>query len=143
MNDFSPVSASIGGIFIGLAASLFLLAHGRVAGVSGHLGSIVRGSSNERGLRLSFLAGLLVMGVVFRIAWPSVFVSSWVPSWSLASLAGVVVGFGTQLGNGCTSGHGVCGVSRLAPRSLAATFTFMITGILTTFLVRHVFGGVS
>lgn len=141
MNDFTPVAALIGGALIGLSASLFLLTHGRVAGISGLYGGLLRGPSPDRALRLAFIAGLLLSGVVVRVVYPAAFATTWSATIPVALIAGLLVGFGTQLGNGCTSGHGVCGISRLSVRSLVATGTFMATAIATTFVVRHVIGG--
>jgi uncharacterized protein len=141
MYDFTPVSALLGGALIGLSSSLFLLTHGRVAGISGLVGGIVRRTSPHRGLAFAFIAGLLVSGVVVRVVYPAAFETTWTAALPVALVAGLLVGFGTQIGNGCTSGHGVCGISRLSVRSLVATGTFMATGIATTFVVRHVMGG--
>lgn len=140
MHDFTPLSALVGGALIGLAASLFLLAHGRVAGISGLYGGMLRRSTDGRGVRVTFIAGLLVGGLVLRFVFPAAFASSWMAPLPVALIAGAIVGFGTQLGNGCTSGHGVCGLSRLSIRSLVATGTFMLAGIVTVFVVRHVLG---
>lgn len=141
MHHFSPYSALIGGAIIGLAASLFLLAHGRVCGISGLFGGLLRRGADAPLLRLAFVGGLVIGGVALRLAHPTAFDSAWTPSLMLAVPAGLLVGFGTQLGNGCTSGHGICGVSRLSVRSLAATGTFMLTGFATVFVVRHVLRG--
>ncbi len=141
MHDFTPVPAFIGGALIGLSASLFLLNHGRVAGISGLYGSVLRQGSPNRILALFFVAGLLLAGLVVRLVHPAAFASTWSASLPMALVAGLIVGVGTQLGNGCTSGHGVCGISRLSMRSVLATVTFMATGAITVFLVRHVFGG--
>jgi len=141
MHDFTPLPALAGGALIGLAASLFLLTHGRVAGISGLLGGLLRRTTDGRGVRLGFVGGLLAGGLLLRVVYPSVFASTWSASLPVALVAGVIVGLGTQLGNGCTSGHGVCGVSRLSFRSLVATGTFMATGFLAVFVVRHLLGG--
>ena len=141
MNDFTPISALAGGAVIGLAASLLLLTHGKVAGISGLFGGALRRGTSDRAFRLSFIAGLVLMGAVVRVLAPGAFATTWSATLPLTLLAGAVVGVGTQLGNGCTSGHGVCGVSRLSARSLIATGTFMATGFDTTFVVRHVLGG--
>lgn len=130
------ILAIFGGALIGLSASLFWSLNGRVAGVSGILGGALRGSSADRGVRLAFLLGLVLVGLVFgkvtdRIAVPAL------PLVPLA-VAGLLVGAGTRLGGGCTSGHGVCGLSRFSVRSLVATLTFMATAALTVFIVRHV-----
>lgn len=141
MHDFTPVPALIGGALIGLSASMFLLMHGRVAGISGLYGGIFRRTSPDRALRLAFIAGLLVAGLLVRAFVPAAFETTWTAALPVALVAGLLVGFGTQLGNGCTSGHGVCGLSRLSIRSLVATCTFMATGIVTVFVVRHLLGG--
>ena len=141
MHDFTPLSALLGGALIGLSASLLLLTHGKVAGSSGLYGGIFRRTSPDRALRLAFIAGLLLSGIVFRIIYPAAFETTWTAALPVALVAGLLVGFGTQLGNGCTSGHGVCGISRLSVRSFVATGTFMAAGIATTFVVRHLMGG--
>lgn len=143
VHDFTPLSALIGGALIGLAASVFLLTHGRVAGISGLFGGLLRRGADARVTRLAFLAGLAAGGLVLRLAYPTALESSWAASLPVALVAGVLVGFGTQLGGGCTSGHGVCGLSRLSSRSLVATCTFMLTGFVTTFVVRHLLGGAA
>jgi len=126
---------------IGASASLLLLGLGRVAGISSLFGGVLRRASSDRGIRLWFLAGLLVIGVLARLVYPAALAATWMPSAPLALGAGLLVGFGTQLGNGCTSGHGVCGLSRLSIRSLVATLTFMATGFATVFVMRHLIGG--
>lgn len=141
MHDFTPLSALLGGALVGLSASLFLLTHGKVAGISGLYGGIFRRAMPDRPLRIAFVVGLVVSGVIVRLVWPAAFESRWTAALPLAIVAGLFVGFGTQLGNGCTSGHGVCGISRLSVRSLVATGTFIAAGIVTTLLSRHVFGG--
>jgi uncharacterized protein len=141
MHDFTPLSALIGGALIGLSASLLLFSHGKVAGISGLVGGLLRRGTTDRGFRLSFLAGLLAAGIVVRLVFPAAFESRWTATLPLALAAGVLVGFGTQLGSGCTSGHGVCGISRLSLRSLIATGTFMLTGFATVFVIRHLLGG--
>lgn len=143
MADFTPVSSLVGGLLIGSAASLLLVASGRIAGVSGILGGLIDRPKGETGWRVAFLAGLLAGGFVLRVLVPSAIAAPAVSSPFVLVLAGLLVGFGTRLGNGCTSGHGVCGVSRLSPRSIAATATFMAAGMLTTFVVRHLLGNVG
>src|SRR5690606_6401407 len=130
----------IGGAIIGLAASFFLLAHGRICGISGLFGGLFRPGTNAPSMRAVFIGGLVVGGILLRLVFPAAFDSGPAPSWALAIPAGLLVGFGTQLGNGCTSGPGICGISRLAPRSLVATGTFMLTGFATVFVMRHVLG---
>lgn len=138
MTDFDPVLPLIGGLLIGLSASMLLLTHGRVLGVSGLVGGLIQRHSSDFGLRLSFLGGLISAGILMKLVAPDSFPSGIVSPLWLVAIAGFVVGFGTRLGNGCTSGHGVCGISRMSTRSLVATGTFMATGIATVFLVRMI-----
>ena len=142
MTNFTPWSALIGGALIGLSASVLLLLNGRVAGISGILGGLVRtrAPGGETSWRAMFVVGLLVGGLVLLLVRPASFGATPV-SLPLAIVAGVFVGFGTRLGSGCTSGHGVCGLSRFSARSLAATMTFMATGAIAAFVVQHVAGG--
>lgn len=140
MDHFSPVSASVGGVLIGTSSALFLIMNGRIAGISGILGGLLHPRREELGWRLAFLAGLLAAPLIYATAGgavPSVSIEASIP---LLILAGLLVGFGTRLGAGCTSGHGVCGIGRGSPRSLAATGIFVATAILTVFVVRHVLG---
>ena len=141
MDDFTPVPALLGGALIGIAASLFLFTHGKVAGVSGLYGGLLRRGTSDRALRFWFIAGLVVAGAVVRVVSPGAFATTWAAALPIVFVAGLLVGFGTQLGGGCTSGHGVCGISRLSVRSLVATGTFMATGFATVFVVRHLIGG--
>ena len=141
MNDFTPISALIGGLLIGIASSLLLLSHGKVAGISGLYGGILRRGTRDRAFRVSFVAGLLVTGLLVRLLFASAFTTSWSATLPISLAAGLLVGIGTQLGNGCTSGHGVCGISRLSLRSLIATGVFMATGMATVFVVRHLLLG--
>ncbi|MBK8252922.1 MAG: YeeE/YedE family protein [Polyangiaceae bacterium] len=142
MSQFTPISALAGGALIGLAVSLFLLAYGRIAGISGVFGGLFDSSADDKGLRLTFLAGLVIAGLVARVVYPSA-VAAGDRSLIVAAVAGLIVGVGTQLGNGCTSGHGVCGVSRMSRRSIIATLTFIATGMLTVAAVRMFGGGAS
>lgn len=139
---FTPWTALGGGALIGLAAAGFILLLGRIAGISGIVGGLVDGAApGDRLWRATFTAGLLLAPAAWWLIgghWPAVEMHTSAP---LLVIAGLLVGYGTRLGNGCTSGHGVCGLARLSPRSLAATLTFMATGFLATFLLRHVFGG--
>lgn len=141
MHDFTPIPSLIGGALIGLSASLLLLTHGKVAGISGLYAGIFRRATGDRALRIAFIAGLLAAGVVCRLVVPDAFATSWSAALPIALVAGLLVGVGTQLGSGCTSGHGVCGISRLSIRSLVATCTFVLTGASTVFVVRHLLGG--
>lgn len=141
MHDFTPLTALIGGALVGLSASLFLLSHGKIAGISGIYGGLLRRGTSDRALRIAFLAGLVLAGVLVRVVYPAAFDTSWSAALPVALVAGLLVGFGTQMGNGCTSGHGVCGISRLSIRSLVATGSFMAAGFATVYVVRHVIGG--
>lgn len=135
MNAFLAPLA--GGALIGASAALLLLLNGRIAGISGILGGLLAPSAREWAWRAAFLVGLLAGPVLLRLLsghWPEVRVDV---SWPMLAAAGLLVGFGTRLGSGCTSGHGVCGLARLSPRSLAAVATFMAAAALTVFLVRH------
>ena len=141
MEHFTPVSSLLGGALIGLAASILLLFNGRVAGISGILGGALNPAPGDTLWRLMFLLGLMGAGAVGALLRPAAFVACPVQSMSIIALAGFLVGYGTRLGNGCTSGHGVCGVSRLSPRSLLATATFLATGAITVFIAKHLLGG--
>lgn len=141
MDNFTPVSAVVGGLLIGGSAAVFLILNGRIAGVSGILGGLLHAARSEIGWRLAFLAGLLVAPLVYRALGGALPPVTLPPSIGLLTVAGLIVGFGTRLGAGCTSGHGVCGIARGSPRSLAATAVFLTTAILTVFTARHVIGG--
>lgn len=144
MENFTPVSAAIGGILIGLASGILWLANGRIAGVSGILGNLLPSRDGGFPWRLAFLVGLPIGAVAGLGVGPSVIadMSAAIPEIPFDPvtlvLTGLLVGVGTYLGNGCTSGHGVCGIARFSHRSLAATGTFMATGALAVFVVRHV-----
>ena len=129
------VTALVGGGLIGLAATLYLLTQGRIAGVAGILGRVLEGQRSGLGARLAFLGGLLLAGAAFRMFGAHVFGTT-SPRVGLAIVAGLLVGFGTRLANGCTSGHGVCGISRFSTRSLVATMTFIATGAAGVWLLR-------
>jgi len=141
MESFTPVSALLGGLLIGASAATMLLVSGRIAGVSGILGGLVRPARGETRWRIAFLAGLLSGGVLARLVYPQAFADSVHRHAPALIVAGLLVGFGTGLGNGCTSGHGVCGVARLSKRSIVATLAFMATGVLATYVCNHVLGG--
>ncbi len=133
--DFTPWSALAGGVLIGIAASLLLIGTGRIAGISGIVGGLVLGPSAERSWRAAFVLALVVAGFVLSRLDPALVAAS-PRSLALVAVAGLLVGVGTRLGGGCTSGHGVCGVSRLSPRSLLATAAFVATGALTVAVLR-------
>ncbi len=140
MDPFTPVSALGGGLLIGLAAAILLLANGRIAGISGILDGALRPGGSETSWRVAFLLGLLAAVPVMALAGyalPAVHIEATLPG---VALAGVLVGFGTRLGSGCTSGHGVCGIGRGSGRSIAATLTFIASAAATVFVVRHVLG---
>ena len=134
---FTPGSASAGGLLIGLAAAWLILESGHVLGASGLVGGLVPPRAGDWGWRVAALAGLIAAPFVARFLFAT---AAPVIETSAATLivGGLLVGFGTRLANGCTSGHGVCGLARLSPRSVAATGTFMAAGFLTVFLIRHV-----
>jgi uncharacterized membrane protein YedE/YeeE len=135
--EFTPWASLAGGLLIGLAAAVFILFSGRIAGVSGILGGLLLPSRGDAAWRVAFLAGLMLSPAIYRalFALPEIDISASLP---VLVIAGLLVGFGTRLGSGCTSGHGVCGLSRLSPRSLVATLVFMAAGLATVFMVRHV-----
>lgn len=138
-SDFTPWTALAGGLLIGLAAALFLLLNGRIAGISGILGGLLSPSHGDIVWRLAFVAGL----VGAPLAWlmvadlPPIEINAGYPS---LIIAGLLVGVGTRYGSGCTSGHGVCGLSRLSLRSLVATLSFMAAGFITVYIIRHLVG---
>ena len=138
-NVFTPWTALIGGMLIGLAAAMFALFNGRIAGISGVLGGLFKPTRGDIGWRLAFIGGLVGASLVYRLfaALPAVQIDA---SYIALVVAGLLVGVGTRYGSGCTSGHGVCGLSRLSPRSLVATLSFMGAGFVTVFVVRHLFG---
>lgn len=138
-NAFTPWSALAGGGLIGLASALYLLFNGRVAGISGILGGLLGPRPPDLAWRLAFLLGLVATPALFWLIGQG----RHVPidaSYSTILLGGLLVGFGTRLGSGCTSGHGVCGLSRLSPRSMVATVIFMAAGVATVFVARHLLG---
>jgi len=133
---FTPWSSLLGGVLIGVAAALLLLVNGRIAGISGILGGLLRPVRGDAAWRVAFVAGLIfapaLYGLFARLPSPTI-----EAGYPMLLLAGLLVGAGTRYGSGCTSGHGVCGLARLSPRSLAATAAFMAAGIVTVFVVRH------
>ncbi len=135
---FTPWASLAGGLVLGLAAAAFILLNGRVLGISGIVGGLLRPKVGDTGWRLSFVAGLLVAPTVWAL-----FATPVVPRIeagpALLVIAGLMVGWGTRYGSGCTSGHGVCGLARLSPRSLVATLAFMATGFAAVFAMRHLF----
>ncbi len=141
MTEFTPVSAALGGILIGVAASMMLLLNGRIAGISGIFAGLLRPRPGDVSWRAAFIGGLLLAGALLVVAAPGSIAPTATRSVAATAAAGVLVGFGVRMGSGCTSGHGVCGLSRLSARSLVATLTFMATGMLTASLLQLVAGG--
>lgn len=139
-NAFTPVAALFGGALIGVAAAAFLVLNGRIAGISGIVGGLLNPQGGDRDWRIAFIAGLVVAPLVWISAGAAATIEI-NASYPLLIAAGLIVGFSTRYGSGCTSGHGVCGLSRLSPRSLVATLCFMGTGFATVFVVRHLLGG--
>ena len=141
--NFTPLLSTAGGMLIGLAASAMLLFEGRVAGISGIVGGLFTPRAGDIGWRVAFLFGLLAAGIVGSALFPAaVAVEITRAPWMLV-VAGLLVGVGTRLGNGCTSGHGVCGLSRMSPRSLASVVTFMAVGAVVAMVVGQLFGGAT
>ena len=134
---FTPISL-VGGLMLGVATAILLLGIGRIAGISGIFSSLLKPKRVEM-WQVLFIAGLIISPLLYRLVkpLPAIEVSASIP---LLIAAGLLVGFGTRLGSGCTSGHGICGNARLSPRSMAATVTFMLFGILTVYIGRHVLG---
>jgi uncharacterized membrane protein YedE/YeeE len=141
MVNLTPISAAIGGGLIGFSAVLLMLSTGRIAGISGIFGGLLDPGNNDKDWRIAFIAGLILAPVI----------SGWIgypmptpkmpASWTVIIAAGLLVGFGTRMGGGCTSGHGICGVARFSDRSIAATVIFMLAAIVTVAVTRHVLGG--
>jgi uncharacterized membrane protein YedE/YeeE len=135
---FTPWTALAGGLLIGLAAAAFVLFNGRIAGISGILGGLLRPAQGDIAWRVAFLAGLIAAPLAYALFAPLPAVRIDAGDGPLVA-AGLLVGLGTRYGSGCTSGHGVCGLSRLSPRSLVATGAFMLAGFITVFVLRHLF----
>lgn len=140
MENFTPYSALLGGSLIGLSASLLLLGTGRIAGISGIVAGVIGPTSDGRLWRMLFLLGLIAGGLIVRAVTADAIPVVVSTSTSELVAAGLLVGFGTRVANGCTSGHGVCGIARLAPRSIVATVTFMLAGAITVHVLRRGFG---
>jgi uncharacterized membrane protein YedE/YeeE len=141
MANFTPVSAAIGGALIGLSAVLLMLSTGRIAGISGIFSGLLNVRGEDKGWRLAFLAGLILAPIVAGLIGYGMSPPKLPSSWAVIVVAGLLVGFGTRLGGGCTSGHGICGTARLSPRSIAATVVFMAMAIITVAVIRHLLGG--
>lgn len=138
--NFTPASAVSGGLLIGLSVALLLLVNGRIAGISGIVGGLLQvPKSGDSAWRIAFVLGLVAAPLFYQV-FSALPVSRIDTGWGMLIVAGLCVGLGSRIGSGCTSGHGVCGVSRLSPRSLAATLTFMGSGFLVVYALRHLFG---
>lgn len=137
--NFTPWASLAGGVLLGMASALFILANGRILGISGILGGLLRLKTGDAGWRIAFLLGMLAARSRCSGWRPAGFLTAPRIDASVAAVvvAGLLVGYGTRLGSGCTSGHGVCGLSRLSPRSLVATGTFMAAGFAIVFVIKH------
>ncbi len=135
--SFTPIPSLLGGMILGVAAALYVLLHGRILGISGIVSGLLHPKAGDWSWRLAFALGLLsssfLAALIFGI-FPVIEVEA---NWLTVIVAGLLVGFGVQYGSGCTSGHGICGLSRLSPRSLVATLSFMTAGFLVVFIIRH------
>jgi uncharacterized protein len=140
MHDFTPYSALVGGVLIGLSAVLLLLLNGRIAGISGILNGALFNTQQDRLWRLLFLVGLIIGGLLFRLWQPDFNPLRQNHPISLLVIGGFLVGFGARMANGCTSGHSICGLGNKSLRSLVATTVFIITGMITVYIIRHIFG---
>ncbi|MBK3867748.1 YeeE/YedE family protein [Pseudomonas stutzeri] len=138
--NFTPWNALAGGVLIGAAASLFVLLNGRIAGISGLLASLLEPGAEGRAEKMVFLLGLLLAPVLW-MSFSTLPALQFQSGWVGLLVAGLLVGVGTRYGSGCTSGHGVCGISRLSPRSIVATLVFMVAGFATVYVLRHLLGG--
>jgi uncharacterized membrane protein YedE/YeeE len=136
---FTPWASLYGGLLIGVASAVFILVSGRIAGISGIVGGALRARHGDRAWRIAFVSGLVVSPMIYGLfgSLPPVTISA---DYATLIAAGLLVGVGTRYGSGCTSGHGVCGLSRRSPRSLAAVVSFMVAGFVTVFIWRHLFG---
>ena len=141
MANFTPLSAAIGGALIGLSSVLLMLLTGRIAGISGIFGGLLNPRSGEVGWRIAFIAGLILAPLIAAQVGYGMASPQMPASWGVIVGAGLLVGFGTRLAGGCTSGHGICGMSRLSARSIAATVIFMVVAIVTVAFTHHVFAG--
>ncbi len=141
MANFTPLSAAIGGALIGLSAVLLMVLTGRIAGISGIFAGSLGLEAGDKGWRVAFLAGLVLAPLIAGVFGHAAPTPAMPANWLIIVVAGLLVGFGTRLGSGCTSGHGICGVARLSARSIAATAIFVGVAVAVVALTRHVFGG--
>jgi hypothetical protein len=138
VENFTPVPAFAGGLLIGLSAVIMLLFNGRITGISGIMdGMVINSKTGDRLWRVCFLLGLMLGGFLFKLFMPDTFVPRDGFSLVLLITGGFIVGIGTRMGSGCTSGHGICGIARFSRRSILATVIFMLTGAITVYLIRH------
>lgn len=143
MTEFTPIASTLGGLLIGAASAAMLAFNGRIAGISGIVGGIVGDAAGGRGWRIAFLLGLLGGGLLGYAWMPAQFGTTPPAGVPWLILAGLLVGIGTRLGGGCTSGHGVCGIARLSRRSFVATVTFVVVAAATVFVTRHLGGSIA
>ena len=139
--SFTPIPSLLGGMILGIAAALYVLLHGRILGISGIVSGLLHPKLGDSAWRLSLVFGLIsapFLAALFFVIIPVIEIDA---SWLVIVIAGLLVGFGAQYGSGCTSGHGICGLSRLSPRSLVATLAFMCAGFVIVFIIRHMIGG--
>jgi uncharacterized membrane protein YedE/YeeE len=141
MANFTPISAAIGGALIGLSAVLLMLSTGRIAGISNIFSGLLNLRGEDKGWRIAFIGGLILAPILAGLVGYDMAQPTLPSNWVVIIAAGLLVGFGTRLGGGCTSGHGICGIARLSPRSIAATIVFMLTAVTTVAITRHVLGG--
>jgi uncharacterized membrane protein YedE/YeeE len=141
MENFTPVPAAIGGALIGLSAVLLMMSTGRIAGISGIFSGLLNVHDDDKSWRVAFLAGLILAPVLAGLIGYGMAQPALPSSWIVIAVGGLLVGFGTRLGGGCTSGHGICGIARLSPRSIAATIVFIVMAVVTVAITRHGLGG--
>jgi uncharacterized protein len=141
MANFTPVSAAIGGVLIGLSSLLLMLLTGRIAGISGIFAGLLGPSANDKGWRLAFVAGLVLAPLIASASGYPTAMPQMPANWAVVIAAGILVGFGTRLAGGCTSGHGICGIARLSVRSMTATAIFMLAALVVVAFTRHVLAG--
>jgi uncharacterized membrane protein YedE/YeeE len=139
--NFTPISAAIGGALIGLSAVLLMLLTGRIAGISGIFGGLLGLGTSDKAWRIAFIAGLILAPLIAGALGYATPAPQMPASWIVIVASGLLVGFGTRLGSGCTSGHGICGIARLSVRSIAATVIFMLAAIVVVAITRHVLPG--
>ncbi len=142
MENFTPYLSLAGGVLIGISASILMYLNGRIAGISGIVAGVFSAASmTEKAWRLAFVIGLVIGGAIYMHFFPITIAPRELMSTELLIVGGLVIGFGTTMGSGCTSGHGICGVSRFSLRSLVATATFLLSGIVTVYVFKQIIGG--